>query len=188
MFADAGNIAWADGQQSAQTNVAKQQAEDAAGEREQHAFREQLQNNAPWPGSHRRANGELALAAGSMNQKQIGDVRAGNQQHQAHRAQHHQQRRARITHNRVTQRLNLKSVLRSKRIRVAAAELIGCNLQQGVGLGDGYAGLETPGSQEIVPLIGAVGIELKGKQNVRFGVGDKRLFQDPDDGIGLIAQ
>ena len=136
----------------------------------------------------RRANGELALASGRAHQQQVGDVGAGDQQHEAHRAHHHQQRRTHIADNGVAQRLNRKSVLRAKRIRVAAAELIGCELHLRVGLGQRHAGLEPPGGHEIVALVGAVGIELKGQPHVGFGIRDEGLSEHADDGVGLIAQ
>ncbi len=90
--------------------------------------------------------------------------------------------------NGVAQGFNGKSVLGPEGIRVAAAELIGCHLQEGIGLGQGHAGLEPPGGFEIVALVGAIGIELKGKQNVCFRVGDKGFVEDADDGVRLIAQ
>ena len=37
-------------------------------------------------------------------------------------------------------------------------------------------------------LIGAVRVELKGQQNICFGVGDEGFFQNSDDGIRLVAE
>ncbi len=86
MLADARNIPGAHRQQPAQANVAEHQAQYAAGDRKQHALGKQLQDNALASRSHGRPYGELALAPGSVHQEQIGNVRAGNQEHQAHRA------------------------------------------------------------------------------------------------------
>ena len=68
---------------------------------------------------------------------------------------------------------------RSKKKRVAAAELIGHNLQQRVGLGQGHAGFEAGGGNEVVTLIGAVEIELKGKQDVASGSETKDFPSTP---------
>ena len=121
----------------------------------------------------RRPYGEFTPAPCGANQQQVGDICARNQEHQVHRPQHHQQRLARVANNHVAQRLDRKYLLWSEPTRVAAAELIGGNLQQGVGLGQGDAGLEPRGGAEVVALVGAVGIELKGKQDVCFCVGDE---------------
>ena len=58
---------------------------------------------------------------------------------------------------------------------IAAAELVGSELQLRVGLGEGDAGLEASGGEEEVSLVGAVGIELEGQPDVGFGVGDEGL-------------
>ncbi len=69
------------------------------------------------------ADGELPLAPRCAHQQQVGDVGAGDQQHQAHRAQQHQQRRAHIAHNRIAQRLHGESFLRAHRLGKLAAKL-----------------------------------------------------------------
>ena len=56
-------------------------------EREQHAFGEQLADDAAAAGADGGADGDLARAAGGARQQQVGDVGAGDQQHAADRAQ-----------------------------------------------------------------------------------------------------
>ena len=46
-------------------------------------------------GADRGADGDLALAAGGAHEQQVGDVGAGDQQHEADRADQHEQRRPR---------------------------------------------------------------------------------------------
>ena len=68
-------------------NKAEQQAQEASGDGEQDTFGEQLADDAGAAGSQGGADGKLALAACGAHQQQIGHVGAGDQQHQADRAQ-----------------------------------------------------------------------------------------------------
>ena len=83
VFADARNVARADGEQGAHAGEAEHQPEDAAGEGEQNAFSEQLADDARAAGSHRGTNGEFALASGGADEQKVGDVGAGDEQHEA---------------------------------------------------------------------------------------------------------
>ena len=71
---------------------------------------------------------------------------------------------------------------------IAAAELVGGDLELRVGLGEGNAGLEACGGEEVVALVGAVGVDLEGQPDVGFGIGDEGFSEDADDGVGLIAE
>ncbi len=188
MFADAGKAGGTDGQQRAHANVAEHEAEDAAGDGKHHAFGEQLADDAGAAGTHGGADGEFALAAGGAHEQEIGDVGAGDEQHEADRAEKDQQRLARAGNDGVAQRLHAEAVFGSHVVRVAAAVLVGGQFELGIGLGKGHAGFQPAGGQEVVAVIGAVGIDLEGNPDIGFGVGDEGFSQDADDGVGLIAQ
>ncbi len=116
--------------------------ENAAGDREQHAFSEQLAHDARAAGSQCGADRELAFASRGAHQQQVGDIGAGDQQHQSYRAQHDQQRIARVADDAVAKWPNCKApsldpVFGNSRwySRLAAANC-------GVGLRHGDARLE----------------------------------------------
>ena len=62
----------------------EQDAEDAAGDGEQHAFSEHLAEQLGARGSEGEADGHLALTAGGLGEEQIGDVGAGDAEDQEH--------------------------------------------------------------------------------------------------------
>ena len=64
----------------------QQQPEDAADHRQQNAFDQQLTDDPPAAGAERDADGNLARAPRRPREQQVGDVGAGNQQHEADRA------------------------------------------------------------------------------------------------------
>ena len=65
---------------------------EAGGERQHHALGEELADQAAASGADRRAHDDLAAARRGARQQQIGDVGAGDEQHEAHRAEQHEQR------------------------------------------------------------------------------------------------
>ena len=89
-FPDAGDVAGEEAQNGADAGVACRQTQNAAGHRQHHAFRKKLPDNPAASGSHRDANRNLPFPARRARQQQIGDIRAGNQQHQADRTQKNQ--------------------------------------------------------------------------------------------------
>src|SRR6267378_3331842 len=66
--------------------LAEKHAGHAADEREQHAFGEQRTDQSSARATQSRADGHLALADGSSDEKDIGDVTAGQQEYQAGKA------------------------------------------------------------------------------------------------------
>ena len=62
--------------------IADAQTDDAADEREENALDEQLPDDAPPGGAEREANGNFARPMRRARQQQIGDVRAGDEQHE----------------------------------------------------------------------------------------------------------
>ncbi len=82
-----------------------QQAERAAGRREQHALGQELPHQARAAGAQRAANGNLPLPDRRAREQQVRDVGAGDQQHEADRGEQRQQRRTHVADQIVVQRM-----------------------------------------------------------------------------------
>ncbi len=67
-------------------------------------LREELAHEAAAARAHRRAHGELPLARRGARQQQVRDVRAGDQQDEAHRAEQDEERRAHLSDHGLVQR------------------------------------------------------------------------------------
>ena len=74
----------------------EEQAERAAGEREHGALGQQLADQPAASGAERRPHRQLAVAAQEPRQRQVGDVRAGDEEHETGRAKEEQQHRPRV--------------------------------------------------------------------------------------------
>ena len=71
--------------------VASSSARGGAQQRQHDALDQQLADEPPAAGAQAEADGDLLLPRGGAGHQQVGDVRAGDQQHQAdHAHQHHQ--------------------------------------------------------------------------------------------------
>jgi hypothetical protein len=64
------------------------QPQRAADDTEQHAFDQQLPDDAPARGAHRNADRDLARPRGRSREEEVCDVRARDEQHEADRAHH----------------------------------------------------------------------------------------------------
>ncbi len=73
--------------------LGQRQAQRASREREQDAFGKQLAEDSSRACAKRSANRELAGAARGARQQKIGDVHAGDQEHESNRGEKHQQNR-----------------------------------------------------------------------------------------------
>ena len=60
----------------------------------------------PRDAAERRADGDLALAAGGAHQQQVGDVGAGDEQHEADGAGEHEQRLADVADQHLADRID----------------------------------------------------------------------------------
>ena len=69
----------ADGDDQVYAPARQQQAQRAAGGRQQHALGQQLPDDAPAARAHGRADGHLFLPRSGARQQQVGDVGAGDQ-------------------------------------------------------------------------------------------------------------
>ncbi len=98
------------------TGPARQQdAERGTGEREHHAFGQQLLGQPPASGAERPAQGELVPARHVPRQHQVGHIRTGNQEHQSDDAQEDQQAGPRIPHLRMEERDHLRTGISIRR-------------------------------------------------------------------------
>ena len=77
-------------------HVANSSPNSAAGEREQRALGEQLAHQPAASGAERRADRQLAIAPQQARERQVRDVGARDQQHQAGRPEQDQQHRPRV--------------------------------------------------------------------------------------------
>ena len=143
----------------------------------------------PRPGAHGDANGEFTLAAGGADEEQIGDVGAGDEQDEADGSEQDEERGAHVADDAVAQGLDGEAFFGAHvAVGIAAAKLVGGELQLSVGLGERDAGLKACGGEKKVALVGAVGVDLEGQPDVGFRIGDEGLAEDSDDGVGLVAE
>ena len=160
VFANTGQAGRTHGQQGAHSHEAEQQAENAASDREQDAFGEQLADDACPAGSECGADGKFAFTSGGADQQKIGNVGASDEQHEADRAKQDKQRFTHVANDAVAQRLNGETLFGIGH-GVGAEVLAGRELHLRVGLGQRYARFEQSRSLEVVALVGAVRFELE---------------------------
>ena len=101
------------------------QAEHASRQRQHDALGEQLPDDAAARAADRGADGDFPPPAGRPHQQQIGDVGAGDQQHQADGAGQHHQRLAGVSHQHVADRIDREPAVRAERVRILALVLLG---------------------------------------------------------------
>jgi hypothetical protein len=87
------HVARADRGQGPLQHEGEPDAQDAAGDGEQHAFRQELPGKTPRPRAERGADGELALTPGAARQEKVGDVGSGDEQDEPDRRRQHEERR-----------------------------------------------------------------------------------------------
>ena len=90
--------------QQVKTRPGEHQTQRAPDEAEQHGFGEQLREYPPATGAERGPERQLALSPHHPGQREIGDVGAGDQQHQPGGAQQDQQHRTGVAGQLLTQR------------------------------------------------------------------------------------
>ena len=98
-------------QQRAHAERADDQAQHAADHRQQHAFGQQLPDDAAASRADGGADGDFARPAGGARQQQAGHVGAGDQQHAAYRAQQNEERGAHVAHQKLLHGLDRETHL-----------------------------------------------------------------------------
>lgn len=101
-----------------------------------------------------------------------------------------QERRTHLTDHALAKRLHGETVPRAQTVWIFEVELFRGELQLRIGHGDSHARLETRRCREVVSLIGAIGVKLKGSPDVgwRIAIEIETGTQDPDDDVRLIAE
>ena len=113
----------------------KRQTRQAAERREHGALDEQLRHDPPAAGADRDAQRDLPLAAGAANERQVRDVRAGDQQHTQDGTEEHEQRRPDVADQDVAQpaerdaELRVRAGIRARQPRGDAVHLAPRRLQ-----------------------------------------------------------
>ena len=87
------NVARADRGQGPLQHEGEADAQDAAADGEQHAFRQELPGKTARPRAEGGADGELALTPGAARQEKVGDVGSGDEQDEPDRRRQHEERR-----------------------------------------------------------------------------------------------
>ena len=86
------------------------------------------------------------------------------------------------------ERLSDETTGKAERLGEFAAELIGGQAEGGVGLIEGYAGLQAGSHEEKRRVVIGVGGGLEGGAKVDGRVGNDRGADDADDGVGVAAE
>jgi hypothetical protein len=136
------------------------------------------------------ADGDLPTAFGGPREEQIGDVRAGNEEHERHGRGEDEERRAHVPHEHRPDRVDREGVIRAESGRELAFVVLRGELELGFCLVERDAGLQPPGDLEEVSLVLGVRIELKREPHLRGDpeVLEVELAEDTDDGVGFSAQ
>ena len=114
--------------------------------------------------------GDLAPPAGGADEQQVGDVGAGDEQHEADGADQHQQRRARRCVTSASRSgCDLEDGLLAERGRELLRVIGRRELQPRVGLLERDARRQAAGGLEVVPLILRVRVELERQPDLGVG-------------------
>ena len=98
-FMNAGQAGGCGGDEGAQSARGKAEADEAADDSDNQAFKKQFTGSSPPGCSEGGANGEFLTAAFHADEKKIGDVGAGDEQNHGNGAHQHPQHLAHVAHN-----------------------------------------------------------------------------------------
>ncbi len=101
-------VAGGERHQQAQRAVGQAEPDDAAEHAEGDAFEQQLAGDPPGSGAQRGANRQLLLPRFGPDEEQVGDVGAGNEEHQPNRAHQHPQDGAHVADEVVLERADAR--------------------------------------------------------------------------------
>ena len=133
-------------------------AEAAAQRRENEALGRQLTDQPLASRADGRPDGELFTPAERAHEQQVGDVRAGDQQHAERRAADGKQQQARLLRQLVAERVHPHARVRVL-LGILLPQLRGDHRHLGVCAGDRHAGLEPPNhfEQVVVAILERLG-------------------------------
>src|ERR1700677_3165281 len=135
--------------QELDTGIGEKNSGDAAREREDETFRQELAEQTGASCAQRDADGNFALASGVAREEQAGNICAGNQENQSDRSDQHYECGAHIADKHVLKRVELHapSIIGDGILRCEAS---GYGVKFGLRLRNGDAGLEqTDGATEM---------------------------------------
>jgi len=124
--------------QDRESPLRNQQAGEAADERDDDAFGQQLLRHAAAAGADGAPNRQLLGTCGRAREQQRRHVRARDQRHERHGAEQHQQRRPDVADQRVAERPQVREVvcvlgwIRLRQPRADDAELLARLLRRGI--------------------------------------------------------
>ena len=141
-------------------------AEGSAGERQQHALRQQLPDDAAAAGADCRPNGDLAPPPRRAHQQKICDIGARNEQHERNGAGQDEKGLPHVADERFLKRRDAEALVLVESARELPLEIRRRAIELRLRLLERHTRLETACRIEVVTLIFRVGIELKRRPDV----------------------
>ncbi len=139
-----------DGHQRPQAGPCQQTSQHRAAEAEQQAFHEKLANQAPAARADGGTDGDLFLPHGGLRQQQVGHVSAGDEQQHSDRAHDDEQQHAKLAHHSIGQGLHDNGELLRVLVRIRFRQAVRDNVEIGLRLIHGDAGLQMPDRPVII--------------------------------------
>jgi hypothetical protein len=139
-------------------------------------------------GANGGADSDFALASGGAGEQEIGDVGTCNQQNEADSSHQDKESEANIAHQRVSQGNHRDAFVLIHPVRIGDAKLLARDDHVGLRRIHGCARLEAAGGQQIVALVGAVGIGLHGNEDVGRRIGMETSREDADHCVRIAAE
>ncbi len=163
-----GDAARIGGGQKAQAAESEQDPQGRARKRKQHAFDHELLEQSPEPGADGGAHGNLPPARLGAREQQVGDVDAGDEQHEDDRAQQNQHGPPDVLHDLIAKTGHYDGMeLGVEMVGAAAhgfADLLDIALHFAIGLGGRDSAFQFPEQRKVMAAApaGAGGIQLEG--------------------------
>ena len=172
----------------ADTGHREQETERASHEREQHALREELPDDLPAGGADRDAHAHLPRPPRGTREQEVGDIGAGNQQHESDRAQQRPEQQPDLrSDDQALERIGIR-----REVLVAVGILAGQCPADGVQLGPGLFerdAVRKPSDGEEIPRLAR--LLAQRRRVLRHRKPDllrlrepEALLHDPDHGRG----
>ncbi len=189
-LADTRQAGRVDCQQRTNADHPEDQAEHASRQRQHDALGEQLADDPAARAADRGADRDFPSPAGRPHEQEVGDVGAGDEQHQADGAGEHHEGLSSVSHQHVADRVDREAAVRAERVRILALVLVrGCRNPR-LCLLERNARRQASGRLEVVPLVGGVCRNLERDPDRRRGAVFRKIevAEHADDGVGLAAQ
>ena len=165
-------------------------ADDGRDEREDDAFGEELPGDPRPARAEGGADGELAGARGAACQQQVGDVAAGDEEHEADRAEK-REHAARVVADEIVEHGDRREVELGRLAREGAAETLGVGAQLAERLFVGRPGLQPRVDLQVVLVVHRLALGRERDRHPElFAVGGvvERRRHDADDVVGASVE